>query len=87
MITDYGKRLGARLREVRAGQNLTLRGVEELSRGRFTAANLGAYERGDRAISVQGLAELAQFYGVPILDLLPDTPAATPAREVRVDGR
>jgi transcriptional regulator with XRE-family HTH domain len=78
VITDYGRRLGARLREVRTGQNLTLRGVEALSHGRHTAANIGAYERGDRAISVQGLAELAQFYGVPTVCLLPDTAAATP---------
>jgi transcriptional regulator with XRE-family HTH domain len=79
VITDYGKALGRRLREVRTSQNLTLHGVEALSRGRHTAANIGAYERGDRAISVQNLARLAQFYGVATVDLLPDTTAETPA--------
>ena len=32
---------------------------------------VGSYERGDRAVSVQRLAELAEFYGVPVSELLP----------------
>jgi transcriptional regulator with XRE-family HTH domain len=32
---------------------------------------VGSYERGDRSVSVQRLAELAEFYGVPIADMLP----------------
>ena len=31
----------------------------------------GSYERGDRAVTVQRLAELADFYGVPVAELLP----------------
>ena len=33
---------------------------------------VGSYERGDRAITVAKLADLAEFYGVPVGELLPD---------------
>ncbi|MCZ7629049.1 MAG: transcriptional regulator [Microthrixaceae bacterium] len=36
---------------------------------------LGAYERGERAISVPRLARLAAFYKVPVEQLLPDAEA------------
>jgi transcriptional regulator with XRE-family HTH domain len=59
------------LRAVRAEQHLSLHGVQRRSLGRWKAVVVGSYERGDRAISVQRLAELASFYDVPITDLLP----------------
>ena len=67
----YAKALGARLRAVRAQQHLSLQGVERKSAGRWKAVVVGSYERGDRAVSVQRLAELADFYGVPVSELLP----------------
>ncbi|MBN9620185.1 MAG: helix-turn-helix transcriptional regulator, partial [Actinobacteria bacterium] len=67
----YAKALGARLRAVRTRQHLSLHGVERKSEGRLKAVVVGSYERGDRAVSVQRLAELAEFYGVPVSDLLP----------------
>ncbi|WP_375500361.1 transcriptional regulator [uncultured Jatrophihabitans sp.] len=67
----YAKALGARLRAVRAQQHLSLQGVERKSDGRWKAVVVGSYERGDRAVSVQRLAELADFYGVPVSELLP----------------
>jgi transcriptional regulator with XRE-family HTH domain len=67
----YAKALGARLRAVRLQQNLSLHGVERKSGGRWKAVVVGSYERGDRAVSVQRLAELADFYGVAVSDLLP----------------
>ncbi|MDT4918497.1 MAG: hypothetical protein QOH89_3197 [Pseudonocardiales bacterium] len=67
----YAKALGARLRAVRMQQHLSLHGVERKSGGKWKAVVVGSYERGDRAISVQRLAELAEFYGVPVGDLLP----------------
>lgn len=72
----YAKALGARLRAVRLQQHLSLHGVERKSSGRWKAVVVGSYERGDRAVSVQRLSELADFYGVPVSDLLPpeDTP-------------
>jgi transcriptional regulator with XRE-family HTH domain len=36
---------------------------------------VGSYERGDRAVTVAKLAELAEFYGVPVAELLPDARA------------
>jgi transcriptional regulator with XRE-family HTH domain len=67
----YAKALGARLRAMRMQQHLSLHGVERKSEGKWKAVVVGSYERGDRAVSVQRLAELADFYGVPVSDLLP----------------
>lgn len=67
----YAKALGARLRAIRMQQHLSLHGVERKSDGKWKAVVVGSYERGDRAVSVQRLAELADFYGVPVGDLLP----------------
>src|SRR5947209_1254800 len=69
--TPYAKALGQRLRAIRMQQGLSLHGVEEKSEGKWKAVVVGSYERGDRAVSVQRLAELADFYGVPVSDLLP----------------
>jgi transcriptional regulator with XRE-family HTH domain len=71
MTSDYGRALGARLRAIRTQQGLSLHGVEEKSQGRWKAVVVGSYERGDRAVTVQKLAELADFYGVPVSELLP----------------
>ena len=71
-MSDYAKALGSRLRAIRTQQGLSLHGVEEKSRGRWKAVVVGSYERGDRAVTVQRLAELAEFYGVPIQELLPE---------------
>jgi len=75
-MQDYSHALGARLRAVRNQQGLSLHGVEEKSDGRWKAVVVGSYERGDRAITVAKLAELAQFYNVPITDLLPEISTA-----------
>ena len=71
MATDYQKRLGARLRAIRQQQGLNLQQVEEVSGGRWKAVVVGSYERGDRAVSVAKLAELSEFYNVPVSELLP----------------
>ena len=71
MPSEYAKTLGARLRAIRTQQGLSLHGVEEKSRGRWKAVVVGSYERGDRSVTVQKLAELAEFYGVPVSELLP----------------
>jgi transcriptional regulator with XRE-family HTH domain len=76
--SEYAKTLGARLRAIRTQQGLSLHGVEEKSRGRWKAVVVGSYERGDRSVTVQKLAELADFYGVPVSELLPGDAAPTP---------
>lgn len=78
---DYGKRLGARLRAIRQQQRLSLSAVQELSGGRWKAVVVGSYERGDRALTVARLAELAAFYNVPIAEIVP--PAAIAATGAR----
>jgi transcriptional regulator with XRE-family HTH domain len=72
MPSDYAKSLGARLRSIRQQQGLSLQGVEEKSSGRWKAVVVGSYERGDRAVTVSRLAELAEFYRVPVSELLPE---------------
>lgn len=72
MSSEYAKQLGARLRAIRQQQGLSLQGVEEKSEGRWKAVVVGSYERGDRAVTVNRLAELADFYRVPVSELLPE---------------
>lgn len=63
--------LGERLRWVRLQQDHSLQDVESLSGGELKASVLGAYERGERAVSLPRLQTLASFYGVPVAELLP----------------
>lgn len=63
--------LGDRLRWVRLQQDRSLQDVESLSGGDLKASVLGAYERGERAVSLPRLQALATFYGVPVAELLP----------------
>ena len=67
----YAVTVGARLRAIRAQQRLSLQDVESRSGEEFKASVLGAYERGERAISVARLQRLARFYEVPVDQLLP----------------
>ena len=88
MATDYARALGARLRAIRTQQGLSLHGVEQKSRGRWKAVVVGSYERGDRAVTVQRQAELADFYSVPVAELLPDaapSAAAEPPPRLIID--
>ena len=79
MNPDYQAELGERLRAIRNQQSLTLQDVEERSDGEWKAVVIGSYERGDRAISVSKLARLANFYNVPVADLLPQSTNGSPA--------
>jgi len=71
MSTSYATRVGERLRVVRKQKRLSLQAVEGASQHEFKASVLGAYERGERAISVPRLQRLARFYNVPVDQLLP----------------
>ena len=64
-------RSGARLRSIRRQKHLSLQDVEAASEHEFKASVLGAYERGERAISVPRLQRLARFYRVPVDQMLP----------------
>ncbi len=69
--TPYGRKVGERLRAIRRQKRLSLQEVEAASQQEFKASVLGAYERGERAISVPRLQRLARFYHVPVDQLLP----------------
>lgn len=83
---DYGRAVGERLRNIRTQKGMSLHDVQEASGGRWKAAVVGAYERGDRNVTVARLRELAEFYGVPISEVLPDDDrsVATPEPRRRV---
>ena len=67
----YAGKVGTRLRAIRRQKHLSLQDVEATSGQEFKASVLGAYERGERAISVPRLQRLARFYRVPVDQLLP----------------
>ena len=71
MPLSYARAVGDRLRNLRRQQSLSLLAVEEASGREFKASVLGAYERGERAISVPRLQRLARFYRVPVEQMLP----------------
>ncbi len=75
----YAREVGRRLRSVRKQQRFSLQAVEALSNQEFKASVLGAYERGERSISVPRLRRLAAFYRVDVEQLLPRPPAEDPA--------
>ncbi len=66
-----GRQVGERLRAIRRQKGLSLHDVEARSGQEFKASVLGAYERGERAISVPRLLRLAELYRVPPDQLLP----------------
>jgi hypothetical protein len=68
---SYARKVGARLRAVRRQMRLSLQAVEAASNQEFKASVLGAYERGERTISVPRLQRLARLYDVPVDQLLP----------------
>jgi transcriptional regulator with XRE-family HTH domain len=69
--SDYVTRVGGRLRSLRRQKHFSLQDVEAASDHQFKASVLGAYERGERAISVSRLQRLARFYRVPVDQMLP----------------
>ena len=71
VVDGYAASVGARLRAVRKQKKLSLQSVEAMSEQEFMASVLGAYERGERSISVPRLQRLAALYDVSIEQLLP----------------
>lgn len=91
--SPFAKLVGERLRSIRQQKSLSLSEVEQQSAIEFKASVLGAYERGERSISVPRLERLARFYGVTVDQLLPresqrveDSQAGTAApTKLRID--
>ncbi len=72
ILIDYNQVLGANLRKVRRDLNMSLGAVAKQSHYEFKASVLGAYERGERAITAKRLNELCAFYNTKPIDVLPD---------------
>lgn len=70
-MEEFDRDLGERLRAARKRRGWSLHDVERHSGGEFKSSVLGAYERGERAISVQRLHRLATIYGVSVPALIP----------------
>jgi len=70
-VDRFSASLGNRLRAARRKRGWSLGEVENFTDGEFKASVVGAYERGERAISVQRFVRLADVYSVPAADLLP----------------
>ena len=71
MVDEFNLALGQRLRAARRRRGWSLGEVETNTVGEFKASVLGAYERGERAISVQRFVRLAEMYAVSAGELLP----------------
>ncbi|MGC2240741.1 MAG: helix-turn-helix transcriptional regulator [Acidimicrobiia bacterium] len=71
LVDKFSVTLGVRLRAARRQRGWSLGEVETHTEGEFKASVVGAYERGERALSVQRLVRLAEVYAVPPSDLLP----------------
>ena len=69
---DLSGAIGEVLRAQRLRAGVTLRAIPVLSGGRFSASAVGAYERGERAISVVRFCELAWTLGGSPAALLAD---------------
>ena len=69
---EYSVRVGERLRAIRLQREMSLQDVHRATDGEFKAAVLGAYERGERSLSLPRLKRLAGYYEVPVSQLLPE---------------
>jgi transcriptional regulator with XRE-family HTH domain len=84
---SINRRLGDHIRRLRKQKGLSLLEVEALSDSEFKSSVLGAYERGERAISAARLARLADLYRLPLQAMLPPdgTPDASTGAGVALD--
>ena len=86
---EYNEQVGERLRSIRRQRAMSLQDVHRATNGEFKAAVLGAYERGERSVSVPRLHRLAVCYGVPVNQLLPSddnvSPTGSTATAVTID--
>ncbi len=72
MNESFNRALGERLRAARRAKGLSLGAIEESTGGEFKASVVGAYERGERALSVHRLVRLSLLYGVSPALMIPD---------------
>jgi transcriptional regulator with XRE-family HTH domain len=85
-VASYNEQVGKRLRSIRKQRGLSLQDVQRLSDQEFKAAVLGAYERGERSLSLPRLQRLAEFFAVPVGQLLPQDAVAEAAAPAAPSG-
>ncbi len=73
----FAESVASRIRQARYAQGLSLRDVETKSGGAIKATHLGSYERGTRAVTPERLEQLAEFFGIPLQELLFGPPQRT----------
>lgn len=71
MSEHFAAALGRQLRQVCQAIGWSLDAAAAKSQGKWKAGTIGTYERGERALTASGLADLAALYGVRIAELLP----------------
>lgn len=76
--------IAAAIKSIRKSKNLTLREVEVNSHGVWKAVVVGSYERCDRALSIKKAISLANFYQVPLDQLLGLAPELTSKPDGRI---
>ena len=74
-MTEFNLQLGRNLRAERVRRGLSLRDVADLTADEFKSSVVGAYERGERAITVIRLNRLCQIYGISMSVVLPNEDA------------
>jgi len=70
MSTIDSNEIRGRIRQLRRERGLTLLAFEKLSGGRIRAVVLGAYERGDRSMSLNKVIEIAEVFGVELAHIM-----------------
>lgn len=70
--SETSQAIGSKLRQIRKDQRLSLHDVEQQSNHEFKASVVGAYERGERSISVARLIRLCEHYHVSPSTVLPN---------------
>lgn len=70
-MSDYSRDLGERLRQARKRAGLSLDQLQTKTGGEFKASVVGAYERGQRAITVERLHGLCVIYGIHPVVVIP----------------
>ncbi len=71
-MTEFNLQLGQNLRAERLRRGLSLQDVAEMTDDEFKSSVLGAYERGERAMTVIRLNRLCQVYGISISVVFPN---------------
>lgn len=84
-MDQFDKSLGERLRAARRHRGWSLQEVERQSNLEFRSSVLGAYERGERAISVQRLHRLASLYRIDVAHLIPGEGSENEEQAISID--